>query len=226
VTRTLTTLLIAGAIAGAALADRSPAGPNAVAIERTLLCETAFTGGLRDVTVWSHAGTGRKGAQWKRPAYAAVTTGQAASAFTLLDPSLAWITAGRPARNATVVQDPYANATYPFRAWGTVSWNVRLCNESSARVSLDAKGLSGGASGPFDDAYDCPTPRRVLLRFRAAPSAAAKAGSYRQFLRYVAPFTKAQLVVATDAGRKLAYAEVLASGKTHLLAAKSCSPGG
>jgi hypothetical protein len=64
----------------------------------------------------------------------------------------------------------------------------------------------------------------VLVRLRATPSASAKAGSYRQFVRYLAPFAKAELLVATEAGKKLAYLRVDASGKARVLHARSCSP--
>ena len=224
-----TVLVIAIAVAlggAAALARGSAAEPSARVIDRTLVCTTSYIGGSRSVTAKAHRGTGKHGSQWLRPASAAVTSGQVGSAFTLLDNAFAWVTAGRPTRDAGVVSAVVAGVTYPVRSWGTLAWNVRLCRETKKPIPLTSAGLSGGAVGPFEEGFDCNTPARVRVRIRGTLSAPGALGSYRQFARITAPLAKVELAVRTDAGRPLAYAEVLAAGKARLLTAKSCTPAG
>ena len=210
----------------AALANGSRAATVARVIDRTLVCTTSYIGGSQSVTATAHRGTGRQGSQWLRPAFARLTSGQIGSAFTLLDNSLVWVTAGRPSRDATVVQAPVAGVSYPLRAWGTLAWNTRLCRETSKRIPLTSAGLSGGEVGPFDDAFDCNTPARVRVRIRGTLAAPGAVRSYRQFARITAPLAKAELAVRTESGKPLSYAAVLASGKARLVTAKSCTPGG
>jgi hypothetical protein len=59
---------------------------------------------------------------------------------------------------------------------------------------------------------------RATLASRVTPT------PYRQFRRITAPLSKAEIAVRTESGKPLVYAEVLASGKSRLLTAKSCTP--
>jgi hypothetical protein len=218
-------LVLALAVCAASLVSDTSARPRAAGVvDTTLSCRTALIGGARSVTALAHAGTGRRGGSWRRPPFATVTSGQPASAFGLLDPALVWVSAGRPAADASVVRDAYANATYPYRTWGTLAWNRSLCGPSGAHVRLDARGLAGGAAGPFEEGFECPASRRVLVRVRATAAGAVRASGYRQFARYRVPFERAEIAVETAAGKPLAYADVLSSGKARVLAAASCTP--
>lgn len=228
--RMLATLLIALVpVTAAAASNLRPATETAAeaevqTLDRTLRCSTALIGGARSITATAHRGTGRSGGAWDRPAFAKVTTGQTGSVYTLLDNALAWITAGRPEKGSTVIESPNTAASYPVKVWGTVAWNSRLCRASTKRLALSTKGLSGGSAGVFDEGADCDTPGHVLVRFRVSTVPAARQSGFRQFQRITAPLSRAELAVGTEAGRPLAYSEVLASGKARLLTARGCTP--
>lgn len=225
--RALVALLVALVpVTAAAASDLRPtigAGAEAQILDRTIRCTTAFIGGARSITAKAHRGTGRSGGAWDRPAFAEVTTGQTGSEFTLLDNALAWVTAGAPAKESTVIQSPNPGVDYPFKAWGTLSWNARLCRASSKKLPLATKGLTGGGAGVFDDGFDCDAPAHVLVRVRATMLQGARVSGFRQFLRTTAPLLRAELAVETESGKALAYSEVLASGRARLLTARGCT---
>ncbi len=62
------------------------------------------------------------------------------------------------------------------------------------------------------------------MRVRAVLQSKAELKSYRGFLRTTVPVKSASLVVATEAGKTLSYAEVLESGKSRLFVAPTCFP--
>jgi hypothetical protein len=193
-------------------------------LDQKLVRATAIEGCAREVSATAHHGTGRRSAAWARPAFAEITSGQTGSAFTLLDNALAWVTAGAPTRDAIVIEAPVAGYPYPMRTWGTLASNARLCRPTAKKVPLTTSGLRGGAAGVFDDEVDCLSARRVLVRVHATLRTPASPTQYRQFRRVTAPVAEAQVVVRTEAGKPLAYAEVSDSGKAGLFTAPSCVP--
>ncbi len=225
--KALVALLLVGApltaTAAAIFGSTATGEPGARTLDRTISCSTAFIGGARSITARAHRGTGLSGAAWDRPAFATLTTGQTGSVFTLLDNALAWVAAGKPTTDSTVIESPNSAARYPLKVWGTLAWNVRLCRASSKELPLTTKGLTGGSAGVFDDGLDCDTPAHVLVRMRATMLRGAPVSGFRQFLRITAPVRRAELAVGTESGKPLAYAEVLASGKARLLTARGCS---
>ncbi len=224
----LLVVLVPVSAAAAAASDlRSATGAEAEAqtFDRTVRCSTAFIGGARSVTALAHQGTGRTRAAWDRPALARVRTGaEGGSQYTLLDSTLAWVSAGQPKKDATVIQSPNPGVDYPFKVWGTLAWNTRLCRASTKKLPLGTKGLKGGSVGTFDEGVDCDVPGHVLVRLRANMLPAARPSGFRQFQRITAPLLHAELAVGTDAGKPLAYSEVLASGKARLLNVRGCTP--
>ncbi len=207
--------------AGTPTANARVAAPGVV--DRTVTCVPALVGGVRKVYPFARAGSGRRGSSWNSPAFAAAATSISGSAATAVDDHLAWVTAGAPSPDATVV-GTLVGFTFPMRSWGTVAVNRRYCRTSPQRVPLSRKGLSGGAVGPFDDRWDCDPGRRVVVRVRAVVRSKTKLSSFRGFLRTTEPVRSAKLVVATPSGKTLAYAEVLESGKSRLYVAPSCFP--
>jgi hypothetical protein len=201
--------------------------PNRV-VDRTLLCSTVLAGGARDIEVKGHRGTGRSGSTWIRPAFASVTSGPATNGGpqnpTILDNSLVWMTAGRPSAASTLVEEHLLSDLYRTQVWGTLAVNARLCRLTKARVTLSPQGLQGGALGPFEDGFSCATSRRVVVRVRAVLATAGVLRSFRSFGRTTVPIREGKFVVQTEAGRRLAYAEVFESGRARLFTAGSCFP--
>jgi len=192
-------------------------------IDRTVTCVPALVGGVRQIDTLARAGSGRRGSSWDSPAFAAIRTTISGSAATAVDDSLVWVTAGAPSAEATVVST-LVGITFPMRSWGTIAVSRRQCRTSSKRIPLTKKGLSGGAVGPFDDQWDCAGGRRVVVRVRAVVETKTALNSYRGFLRTTVPVKSAKLVVATQSGKTLSYAEVFESGKSRLFVAPSCFP--
>ena len=110
-----------------------------------------------------------------------------------------------------------------MQSWGTIGVNAAQCRPSSARVAFDRRSLEARDVGPFDDAYDCASPR-VLVRVRAELGSSSSLTGFRGFLRTTAPVKRASLVVRTPAGKGLAYSELAESGKTRLFVAPNCFP--
>ncbi len=61
------------------------------------------------------------------------------------------------------------------------------------------------------------------MRFRAVLAATGRLKQGVDFLTAHVPVLEAKLAVRTVAGRSLAYADVVASGKARLFAAKGCT---
>lgn len=190
-------------------------------VDRTVVCAAVPSGGINEVEVQARAGAVRRGSSWQKPATTIVTTGGTGSAAQALDNVLAWAIAGRPTRDATVIPDPFGNFSYPIRAWGTLAMANR-CRVSRARPPLSSRGLRGGAVDALGEIFDCPSPRRVLVRVRATLTASASLSTRRGNLGTTTPLREARVVIATSAGRRLAYAEVLSSGRARLFTAPSC----
>lgn len=220
---------------GGALAQTLPNQPSALLeaeaysiVDRTLLCTTAFVGGARTIKGRGHRGTGRAGDSWARPAFVAIETGAAANGGpqnpTILDSSLIWLTGGRPSPTATLVEGSVLSELYRTRLWGTLALNTDRCNDSKRRVGLSAHSLQGDPLGSFEASYKCFAPRRVVVRVRAAVSGSAALTRFRAFRRTTVPVRQATVVIQTEAGKPLFYAEVSDSGRARLLTSPDCFP--
>jgi hypothetical protein len=203
-------------------ASAKPAAPRL--FDQTLFCETALIGGVREMSARAHRGTLRDGSEWHRPPFAGVASGKVGDIDSILDNHLAWVIAGRPAADALVVELPYTTTGFPVSIWGTLAWNTKRCRATAKRIPLVPRGLSGGAAGPFDDEFDCSTPRRVVVRLQATLQAPTPVRRNRRFTRITASISEARIAVRTEAGRPIAYAEVLASGRARVFTGGGCFP--
>jgi hypothetical protein len=215
--------VLAALLVGVSLAQTSVAGTTAPAvIDRTLLCSTLrIGGGLHQFEVRAQTGVRENRATWKWLAFAGVRIGHITRGPAQLEDSLAWAAAGRASQRTNLEElDPAW--PYPAKTYGTLALNRESCRPSRARVPLTAKGLSGGLADAFGDAYDCPAPRRVLIRVRATLRARAPIYRDRQFLKTKADLKSAYLAIRTPADKQLAFAAVFESGKARLFTAPSC----
>jgi hypothetical protein len=199
----------------------TPSAPGV--IDRTYACSPSYIGGVRQIDTRAHRGSGRHRTSWDRPAFAGVETTVSGSAATAIEDELVWVSAGRPSASASVVST-LVGFTFPFRSWGTLAVNRKLCRASTSRLALGRSGLRGGAAGPIDDRWDCATGRRVFVRVRAVLQTRASLQTYRSVLRTTVPVKTASLAVRTQSGKPLVYAEVFESGKSFLYTAPSCFP--
>jgi hypothetical protein len=227
------------ALAAGSAATTSPSANRQATAQRTIdetvLCSTNTLGRSQNVTVRAHRGTGRSGTRWLRPALVALTTGPAPdiegripdAREQALDSTLGWMTAGRPKPDSTVTPDlvAFPGVDYPLSKWGTLAWNSLICPARiSGRVPLTAPGLVKRTVGPFDVRFKCNgASARVFVRMRATLASRVAPKLYRQFRGITAPLSKAEIGVRTESGKPLVYAEVLASGKSRLLTAKTCT---
>jgi hypothetical protein len=215
--------VLAALLVGVSLAQTSVAGTTApVVIDRTLICSTlAIGGGLHQFQVRAQQGVRENRTTWKWLAFAGVRIGHITRGPAQLEDSLAWAAAGRASQRTNLEElDPAW--PYPAKTHGTLALNQESCRPSRARVPLSAKGLSGGLADAFGDAYDCPAPRRVLVRVRATLQARAPIYRDRHFLKTRADLKSAYLAIRTLAEKQLAYAAVFESGKARLFIRTSC----
>jgi hypothetical protein len=197
---------------------------NTRAVDRTVDCAAAEIGGIHEVRVEARAGAVRRGSSWEKPATTIVTTGSTASTAEALDNVLAWAIAGSPTRDATVIPDEraFGNYTYPIHDYGTLAMAQR-CRVSRTRLPLSSRGLRRRAVDWLGQILDCPSSRRILVRVRATLTASASLSPRRGGnLGTATPLREARVVVATSSGRRLAYAQVLSSGRASLWTATSC----
>jgi hypothetical protein len=193
-----------------------------VVIDRTLLCSTlSIGGGLHQFQVRAQQGVRENRTTWKWLAFAGVRIGHITRGPAQLEDSLAWAAAGRASQRTNLEElDPAW--PYPAKTHGTLALNQESCRPSRARVPLTAKGLNGGLADAFGDAYDCPAPRRVLVRVRATLQARAPIYRDRQFLKTRSDLKNAYLAIRTLADKQLAYAAVFESGKARLFTRANC----
>jgi hypothetical protein len=203
----------------------APAAPNAESalLDRTFTCSTALIGGLYQAKIHAFRGSGKKAGAWHRPAFAALSTTVAGSSERAVYDQVAWVSAGRPAKSAVVVDSYSPDFEFPMQSWGTLAVNAAQCRPASRRAGLGHRGLVARAVSPLDYPYDC-AGAKVLVRIRAELAAPSPLTSYRGFLRTTQPAKRAILAVRTASGKALAYSEVEASGKTRLFVAASCPP--
>jgi hypothetical protein len=191
-------------------------------LDETFSCSPGYLGGTYQVEPRARAGTGHRAGGWERPAFAAIGTSARGAAAWAVENNVAWISAGKPSAEASVAPG-YGTLLFPFRTWGTVGVSRDLCRTSSSPVSFGVQGMAKRAVGPFEAPYDCSTPRRVLVRVRAAQRSAGGLTAYRGFWRTTKPARSAELVVRAPNGAPLAYARVLESGQATFYTAKACT---
>jgi hypothetical protein len=218
--------VLAALLTSVALTQSSVAGTTApTVIDRTLLCSTlSIGGGLYQFEVRAQKGVRENRTTWKWLAFAGVRIGHITRGPAQLEHSLAWAGAGRASQRTNLEElDPAW--PYPAKTHGTVALNQESCSPSRARVPLTAKGLSGGLADAFGDAYDCPAPRRVLVRVRATLRGPAPIYRDRQFLKTRADVTSAYIAIRTPSGKQLAFAAAFDSGKARLFIGPTCDAG-
>jgi hypothetical protein len=202
-------------------ADGQPQAAPARVIDRTMLCSTLpIGGGLYQFEVRAQEGIRQSRTTWRSLAFAAARSGHVTIGPAQLENSLAWAGAGRVSSETSLdheTRDPYLAKTH-----GTLALNQKLCSRSSARVRLTARGLDGGPPGQFGQEYDCPAPRRVLVRLRATVRTGEPIYRDRHFVKTRAALQSAYLAIRTRSGKPLAFAAVFESGKARLLTATSC----
>jgi hypothetical protein len=179
-------------------------------VDRTVACSVGMRAGVRKVEIHARSGTRLFGdpTKWKFLANAYLTD---PSSY----PALTWVSAGWPP-----VFEP---GQKPSNV--TLSTAVR-CTQSSARVPLTTKGLSGFAASPLDDEYHCVVPKRVLVRVKATFRAPTSLRLNRKWgtLEARGVVREGVVVVSTEAGKAVALAIVNESGKARLNVADNCEP--
>ena len=206
-------VVAAASVQAAGGATEGPAASKI--IDQTLRCTTKLQAGARIIDVYAQAGVREGGSAWKSLAGAQVTTRGGTEDMA---PTLVFVSAGAPGPDEWKGLGAFF---HPGLAIG------RACRQFSANVPLSSRGLgSGGAAGPFGDAYECATPRQLLVRVRAvfrSPATLRLTGGAQRSTRV--PVREARLVVqAYPSKRPLVYAEVFESGKARLFTAGNCLP--
>jgi hypothetical protein len=216
-------VFVAALLAGLSLVHSSGrAAPAPAVIDRTLLCSTlSVGGGLYQFWVRAQDGIRQNRTTWRSLAFAAARAGRITIGPSQLDDSLAWAGAGRVS-HTTNLEYYDAMSPYPAQTHGTLALNQKLCTRSTARVRLTAKGLEGGRAGQLGAEYDCPAPRRVLVRVRATLGTRALIYRERDFVKTKGNLRTAYLAIRTRSGKPLAFAAVFESGKARLFTASSC----
>ncbi len=100
------------------------------------------------------------------------------------------------------------------------------------KLPISRRGLTGGAASQFQssDVYDCTAAGRILVRVNATFTRQVSLLRRRmnERLWYLTPAgvaaTSATLMVATTAGKPIAYATVTDNGKATLFTARGCIP--
>ncbi|HJR95722.1 MAG TPA: hypothetical protein VJ807_09820 [Gaiellaceae bacterium] len=192
-------------------------------IDRTFVCTPAFVGGVYKADTRAYRRAGRSGSSWAQPAFADISTGISGAAYTAIKDELAWVTAGKPTPDASVV-DTRAGYTFPMRTWGTIGVNREQCRRSTKPVAFGRSGLRGSRVGMSEEAWDCFAARRVLVRVRAVMTKPAGLTRYIDFLRTTVPVTAASLAMQTSSGKRLVFAQLLESGDSLLYTSPDCFP--
>lgn len=210
-------LVLALAVAaGISAAAGSTSPVAATVVDRTYLCTNTELAGVRKLE-----GTGRRGFREGR-------TWKWLGSATVLN------------RGAAFVQVP---GNEGVRGISDASWSVdvsagsreagveivtRGCTPSSKRPALTPRSLSGGEADFFGDYFECRgAPPRVLVRLRGEFATAVgfrrdpRQGALRAWVAK-GPVRAASFVVATPAGRRIAFGRVVASGRATFFAAAPC----
>jgi hypothetical protein len=114
---------------------------------------------------------------------------------------------------------------------GGIYHDITRCTRTRARVPLTHRGLSGGRASQFEDKYDCAASRRVLVHVRAVfeepvPVRVDWADATRRHKQAeaVGRARSAAFAIRTEAGRPIAYGDVLPSGAGRLFTGRGCFP--
>ena len=107
---------------------------------------------------------------------------------------------------------------------GGIAIGLDRCTATRGRPALIARGLSGGLADTFGDGYECLPPKTVLLRTRVlfhrpttVRTERSRDGS--RSLIALARITRASWVLQTLKGKRIAYADVLESGRARMFTA-------
>jgi hypothetical protein len=214
-TRSLLVVLATAALAVGS-ASAGPRSETAFVLDRTYSCAIALHGGIYQLENRAHPGA-RTGRSWTKLAYAGLRAGVFSGGTGNL---LAWVSAGKPAKETTVDQEFW---TFDVKTFGTVGVSGKNCNPTRASIPLSAAGLRGGAAAALGSELKCGVPRRVLVRIRAVLESRASLHG-REFESVHVPVREAKLAVRTPAGKPLTYGTVSQSGKATLFTAKGCVP--
>jgi hypothetical protein len=180
-------------------------------VDRTLSCAVGARAGVRSVTV--HARTGLRDlddrSKWKQLASLSLRDSYSSFASVAAGNPVADLAPGVPAR--------------PERVTMAVAPTCR----AAERIPLSAKRLSRASASQLGDTYDCLAGMRVLVRvrgvFRSPTSLRLRRFVYgRTSLVAVGTVRHGYVAVRSAAGKPLAYAEVLESGKARVFTARSC----
>jgi hypothetical protein len=199
-------ILVAGVV-GTQSRAAEPNASSARVIDQTLRCSVPLWAGVREMTVFAQAGVRESSSKWKS---LAATTIQTRGSQVMLFQAA-------------------AGAPVPTEHKGLAVFDTTLligkaCQPATARAPLSARGLGGGAVGPFGDVYKCPVSRTVLVRVRAVFRSSAflrpDARSGARITR--TPVRSASLAIRTQSGRPVVFATVLESGKSRLFTAGGC----
>jgi hypothetical protein len=110
-----------------------------------------------------------------------------------------------------------------------VTVHRRLCVPAKSTVKLTTKGLRGGLVPPLGAESTCETPRRLLLRVRAAFERPVTPQTVKPFgfpiLSATGELERAALAVGTRAGKTLAYLSLTGAGKARLFTQRTCKEG-
>lgn len=186
-------LIVLVGIAGVLLAPAYAREEASRVVDRTFACETGYLGGVYQTTVNSN---------WYVPPPATGRIPSATVTTNLTDGFLGGISSS------------------------SIHVNRLHCKATKTKVQLSTKGLSGGSFSSLPVQYDCYTPRRVLLRIRGEfvkPTTLRTASPYGYpQLRALGATTRAELAVATLAGKPIAYASIAGAKTARLFTSTDC----
>ena len=194
----------------ASQAARSAPAQRARVLDRTLLCAIEPTGGIHELNVYGESGVRlqENPSKWKVLPNARFNSGSVWSA------GLAGMTAGRRDLSTQVASGMW--------------YDAKRCKRTSARVALSLKGLGGGPANQWEERFECPAPRQVLIRIRAEfarPTDFDFLSRTGQFTAGGPPLKIGQLAAATRTGVPLAYADVNESGRARIFFRGNCARG-
>jgi hypothetical protein len=184
----------------------TPVGPAATVIDRTLSCATGIGKGVQGIQLTAISAFRSRNKLDKFGQVVVSTPGNPVPSNTqTFSPTLAGATAGWP-------------PPPPFSS-GALGFSPKLCKAIRARVPLSPRGLGvGGEASVFGEDLTCTTPKKVVIRVRAAFFGSARLAltAKKDYVNADGRIAKAQVAVRTPNGKPLAYGEVFDSGKARL----------
>ena len=107
-----------------------------------------------------------------------------------------------------------------------LSVNRKLCVPATGAIRLTTNGMRGGRVPPLGAEAMCETPRRVLMRVRAAFERPPQVSTSRQFgfpqLTAFGRVQQAAIALADPAGRPIAYVSVTGTEKARFFTVRTC----